>query len=224
MPSNPTNNHAKFSCGPMKDIEIRIYSEFIQPAFRNEQLCPYTWLLLVIMLAGLSVIIYCTMHLLLWLIGENWGHAVCLPNYSFTVAGYLGLWEARCRSSVCWGRANVLKEGKPATDSAVFSCRVMLILLEKGARLDRHSSIMKSSVFIQIKILVNPSLGPPLIINTTFSNEQSVHNYVICLECRSDYLLYYILILYNMKDGYILKVNATAAFFGVSLCVLRLAV
>lgn len=55
----------------MKDIEIRIYSEFIQPAFRNEQLCPYTWLLLVIMLAGLSVIIYCTMHLLLWLIGEN---------------------------------------------------------------------------------------------------------------------------------------------------------
>lgn len=157
---------------------------------------------------------------------EKWGHAVCLPNYSFTVAGYLGLREARCRSSVCWGQANVLKEGKPATDSAVFSCHVMLILLEKGARLDRHSSIMKSSVFIQIKILVNPSLGPPLLITESGIYDQSVHNYVICLE--------YILILYNMKDGYILKVNATAAFhfsslvsrwrFGVSLCVLRLAV
>lgn len=33
----------------MKDIEIRIYSEFIQPAFINKQLCPYTRLLLVIM-------------------------------------------------------------------------------------------------------------------------------------------------------------------------------
>ena len=133
---------------------------------------------------------------------RNWGHTVRLPNYSFTVAGYLGLREARCRSSVCWGQANVLKEGKPATDSVVFSCRVMLILLEMGARLDRHSSIMKRSVFIQIKILVNPSLGPPLIINTTFCNEPSVHNYVICLERLPDYLSHCILILNNMKDGY----------------------
>ena len=49
------------------------------------------------------------------------------------------------------------KERKSTVDSAVFSCCVMLILLELDARLDRHLGMMKPTVFIQIKILVNPS-------------------------------------------------------------------
>lgn len=53
------------------------------------------------------------------------------------------------------------KEGKCTVDSAVFSCHVMLMLSEMDARLDEHLGIMKRAVFIQIKILVNPSLGPP---------------------------------------------------------------
>lgn len=58
------------------------------------------------------------------------------------------------------------KEGYSTGNSAVFSCHVMLMLLEVNARLDGHIGIMKHTIFIQNKILVNPSLGPPLIPNT----------------------------------------------------------
>lgn len=79
-----------------------------------------------------------------------------------------------------WGIS--AKEGKSAVDSVVFSCHVMLMLLEIAARLGRHLGIMKRTVFIQIKILVNPSLGPLFIINTTFCIERSVNNDVIHWE------------------------------------------
>lgn len=78
---------------------------------------------------------------------------------------------------LCWLSVNLSIES-----TVDLSCHVMLMLLEMDARLDRHLGIMKRTVFIQIKILVNPSLGPPLIINATFCNERSVSNYVIHWE------------------------------------------
>lgn len=60
----------------------------------------------------------------------------------------------------------------------MFSCHVMLMLLEVNARLDGHVGIMKHTIFIQNKVLVNPSLGSLLIPNTTFFNKRSVNDVI----------------------------------------------
>lgn len=45
-----------------------------------------------------------------------------------------------------------------------------------SAKLDEHLGIIKCTVFIQIKIPVDPSLGPSIIINTGLCNEHGVSN------------------------------------------------
>lgn len=90
------------------------------------------------------------------------------------------------------------KEGESIVDRAVFSCHVMLMLLEMDARLDRHLGIMKRTVLIQIKILVNPSLCSPLI-NTTFCID---NNDVIHWELCLFQIISHPVCFYNLKNKF----------------------